>query len=150
MCRAERAAKQLKQKGLIEDYIIKTIKDGETVTPPLVIKKIKLKQNKEGTETLLIHSNRFFWPSVLFALEEDGPRLVILIPNATSLEKSQSKTTFKGDLIKAIRNQPQKKGNNVELILDLASDRKYEVTQNYDKNENTFNLIVRKKNSQKR
>ena len=147
---AETAAKQLKQQGLIKDYIIRAIKDGKAATSPLVIKQITLNQNKGDTETLQIYSNRFFWPSVLFALEEAGPRLVILIPNATAFEKNQSKTTFKGDLIKAIRNPPQKKGHDVELILDLASDRKYEVTQGFDKKENVFNLIVRIKKSQHR
>ncbi len=139
---AERDAKKLKQQGLIENYIIKTIKVGEEVNPPLVIKKITLNQDKGGTETLLIHSNRFFWPSVLFTLEEDIPRLVIHINNATTLEKSLSSPAFRGDLIKEIRNPLQQKGNHVKIILDLASDRKYEVTQQYDEAENIFNLVV--------
>ena len=139
---AERDAKKLKQQGLIENYIIKTIKVGEEVNPPLVIKKITLNQDKGGTETLLIHSNRFFWPSVLFTLEEDIPRLVIHINNTTTLEKSLSDPTLRGDLIKEIRNPPQQKGNNVRIILDLAPDRKYEVTQVFDKKDNIFNLVV--------
>ncbi len=139
---AERDAKKLKQQGFIENYIVKTIKVGEEVNPPLVIKKITLNQDKGGTETLLIHSNRFFWPSVLFTLEEDIPRLVIHINNTTTLEKSLSDPTFRGDLIKEIRNPPQQKGNNVRIILDLAPDRKYEVTQKYDEAENVFNLVV--------
>lgn len=138
---AEKAAQELKQHRVIEDYIIKTIQDGEAFSPPLVIKKITLNQNKRGTEKLLIHSTGFFWPSVLFSLEEDRPRLVIHIPNAVTFEKSLSKHSFKGDLIKAIRNPSQKKENNVDLILDLATDRKYEVTQNYDEAENIFSLI---------
>ena len=147
---AEKEAKILKQQGLIENYIIKTIKVGEEVNPPLVIKKITLNQDKGGTETLLIHSNRFFWPSVLFTLEEDIPRLVIHINNTTTLEKSLSDPTLRGDLIKEIRNPPQQKGNNVRIILDLAPDRKYEVTQKYDEAENIFNLMVGLKNSQQR
>ena len=139
---AERDAKKLKQQGFIENYIVKTIKVGEEVNPPLVIKKITLNQDKGGTETLLIHSNRFFWPSVLFTLEEDIPRLVIHINNTTTLEKSLSDPTLRGDLIKEIRNPPQQKGNNVRIILDLAPDRKYEVTQKYDETENVFNLVV--------
>jgi hypothetical protein len=139
---AERDAKELKQQGLIENFLIKKISVGEEVNPPLVIKKITLNQGKGGTEKLLIHSNRFFWPSVLFTLEEDIPRLVIHINNTRTLNKSLSDPTFRGDLIKEIRNPPQQKGDNVRIILDLAPDRKYEVTQKYDEVENIFNLVV--------
>jgi hypothetical protein len=113
---AEREAKKLRQQGLIENYIIKTIKVGEDENPPLLIKKITLNQDKGETETLLIHSNRFFWPSVRFALEEDIPRLVIQINNTTTFEKSFSDPAFRGDLIKEIRNPPQQKGNNVRIV----------------------------------
>jgi hypothetical protein len=145
---AEKEAKILKQQGLIENYIIKTIKVGKEVNPPLVIKKITLNQDEGGTETLLIHSNRFFWPSVRFALEEDIPRLVIQINNTTTFKKKFSDPAFRGDLIKKIRNPPQQNGNNVRIILDLVPDRKYKVTQVFDKKDNIFNLAVELKNGE--
>ena len=148
---AVREAIRLKQRGLINDYTIKIIKEEEErVSKPfvkktesrLVINKITLSQEREGTETLLIYANRFFWPSVRFFLEQEIPKLVIDINNAQSRGKILSDLTLHGDLIKVIRNPVQKKGEGVKIILALAADRTYEVTQQYDEAENVFNLIV--------
>jgi hypothetical protein len=152
---AEREAKRLKQRGLINDYTIKILYDAgdrpprtsrEKVDPKLVIKKITLSQEKGGTETLMIHSNRFFWPSVLFSLKEEIPELVIDIDNAETLGNIFSDPTLHGDLIKVIRNPVQKNGEGVKIILFLAADRNYEVTQKYDEAENIFNIVVGLKN----
>jgi hypothetical protein len=139
---AERKAKELRQQGLIENFMIKKISVGDEVNPPLVIKNIALNQDKGGAEKLLIHSNRFFWPLVRFELEEDIPRLIIHINNATTIEKSLTSPLFHGDLIKKIQNQNQPKQNKVKIVLDLASDKKYEVTQVFDKKDNIFNLAI--------
>lgn len=148
---AVREAIRLKQRGLINDYTIKILNEAEErVSKPsvektesrLVIKKITLSQKREGTETLLIYSNRFFWPSVRFFLEEEIPKLVIDINNAGALGKILSDPAIHGDLIKVINNPVQKKGEGVKIILTLAADRAYEVTQQYDEAEKVFNLIV--------
>ena len=148
---AEREAKRLKQLRLINDFTIKIISEaeahrsktpGEEAAPKLVINKITLSQGKGGTETLMVHSNRFFWPSVLFSLDEEIPTLAVEINNAESLGKILSDPTLHGDLIKVIRTPALKKGKGVKIILSLAADRAYEVTQTYDEAENIFNLIV--------
>jgi SPOR domain len=148
---AEREAKRLKQRRLIDDYTIIILSEAEErpsgttwekADPMLVIKKITLSQEKGGTETLMIHSNRFFWPSVLFSLGEEIPKLVIDIKNAETLGKILSDPTLHGNLIKAIRNPLQKNGKDVKIILSLAADRTYEVIQKYDEAENIFNIVV--------
>lgn len=142
---AEREARKLKQLGLVKDYIIKAIRDEEEATPTLVIQKITLNQEKGGTEILLIHSNRFFWPSVLFSLEEKIPRLTISINNATTLGKSLSDPALHGELIKGVRNPSQQKGEQVKIILDLAAGRKYEVKQVFNEMGNVYNLEIGEK-----
>ncbi|KPK24302.1 MAG: hypothetical protein AMK69_16350 [Nitrospira bacterium SG8_3] len=148
---AEREAKQLKRLGLIKDYAIKTLieaeeyplkKASQQTDPKLVIKKIILNQGVDGTETLSIQANGFFWPSVLFSLEEKPPRLVIHINKAMTLMKSNAMPSPTGELIKEIRNLSQPKEEKVVIILELGRDRKYGVTQKYDEAENIFNLIV--------
>ena len=121
----------------------------EKVEPRLIIDKITLKQEKGGTETLMIHSNRFFWPSVQFSLEEEIPKLVIDITKAETFEKLLSDPTLHRDLIKVIRSPVQKNRKGVKIILSLAADRTYEVTQKYDEAENIFNLIVGLKDLQR-
>lgn len=144
-------AKRLKHLGLIKDYAIKTINEEEEIplkeeskksNPKVVIEKIILNQGKDGTETLSIHSNEFFWPSVLFSLGDRPPRMVISINRATAPEANPSTPPFHGELIKGIRNLSQLKGEKVMIILELAGDKKYGITQQYDEAENIFNLIV--------
>ena len=156
--KAEREAKRLKKRRLIHDFTIKMIIEKkeqpseasrEKVEPRLIIDKIILKQGKGGTETLMIHSNRFFWPSVQFSLEEEIPKLVIDINKAETFEKLLSDPTLHGDLIKVIRSPVQKNRKGVKIILSLAADRTYEVTQKYDEAENIFNLIVGLKDLQR-
>ena len=155
---AEREAKRLKKLRLINEFTIKMISEtearppkaaGEKIDPKLVINGITLSQEKGGTETLMIHSNRFFWPSVQFSLEEEIPKLVIDINNAKTLGKLISDPGLHGDLIKVIRNPDQKDRNSVKIILSLAAGRAYEVTQKYDEAENIFNLVVELRDRQR-
>ena len=148
---AEREAKRLKQRRLINDFTIKIISEtegrppkalDERAAPKLVIDKITLSRGEGGTESLMIHSNRFFWPSVLFSLEEEIPKLVIDINNAETFGELLSDPGLHGDLIKVVRTPVQKNRNDIKVILSLAADRNYEVTQNYNEAENIFNLIV--------
>ncbi len=90
----------------------------------------------------MIHTNQSFWPSVHFALEEEIPRLIININSAKAFIEKMPDPAFRGELIKGIRNQYIQDKNHLEIILDLATGRKYKVTQVFNEKDNIFNLVV--------
>jgi len=148
---AEREARRLKKLGLVKDYTIRIL--GERAEAPsievtkkgdatLVIWEMTLNKEEGGAETLLIHSNQSFWPSVHFTLEAEIPRLIININGAKSVMESMPDSAFRGELIKGIRNQFIQDKDNLEIVLDLATGRDYKVTQKYDETENVFNLVI--------
>jgi len=148
---AEREARRLKKLGLVKDYIIRTLSEWKktpsnevtkTANTTLVIWEMTLNKEEGGAETLMIHSNQSFWPSVLFSLEEEIPRLIININSTKAFIEKMPDAAFRGELIKGIRNQYIQDKNNLEIILDLAPGRKYKVTQVFDKKDNIFNLAV--------
>jgi hypothetical protein len=151
---AEREARRLKKLGLVKDYTIRILRE-EAEVPSIDVKKkddaalviweMTLNKGEEGAETLLIHSNQSFWPSVHFALEGEIPRLIININGAKSVIEKMPDPAFPGELIKGIRNQFIQDKDNLEIILDLSTGRKYKVTQVFDKKDNIFNLIVGQK-----
>lgn len=148
---AEREARRLMKLGLVKDYTIRKLIELEEAPSKKIRKKndasfvitgMTLIKEKGGAETLLIHSNRSFWPVVHFALEEEIPRLVINIDHAKSVSNNMPDTAFQGELIKGVRNQFKQSEDNLKIILDLASDRKYEVTQVFNEVENIYKLKI--------
>jgi hypothetical protein len=117
--------------------------------PPLAIEDITFAIEKGIEEKVFIYSNRYFSPVVLFALQEERPRLVVEIKNTMTFPKGLSKIPIKGEWIEQVRIQHHPASKTLQIILDLQASENYDVTQVFNKAENIYTIKVIKKKDTK-
>ncbi|MDY7038705.1 MAG: AMIN domain-containing protein, partial [Thermodesulfobacteriota bacterium] len=118
----------------------------KSATGPVLIKNIQFRKAKNGAESVLVHSNRFFKPTV-FGLEGDNPygaslRMVIDIKNASYKKKGDSKINVTGKFIRRIRSSFNKNSLVCRIVLDLEPSNSYTADQIFLKDENIYILVV--------
>jgi hypothetical protein len=117
--------------------------------PPLAIEDITFAIEKGIEEKVFIYSNRYFNPVVLFALQEERPRLAVKIRNTVTFPKGLSKMPIKGEWIEQVSVQHHPATKTLQIILDLQASENYDVTQVFDKMENIYTIKVIKKKETK-
>ncbi|MDY7039103.1 MAG: DUF1566 domain-containing protein, partial [Thermodesulfobacteriota bacterium] len=105
------------------------------------IEDISFRKAKNGTDTVLVRSNRFFEPTI-FALEGKKPRLVIDIKNASYVRKNLPMMDIDGKMIKRIRSQFDDDFHILRIVLDLESSKGFMAKQSFHKDENLYSLEV--------
>jgi hypothetical protein len=131
----------------------KTQKNKKEVTKeedtPLAIEDITFALEKGIEEKVFIYSNRYFSPVVLFALQEERPRLAVEIKNTVTFPKGLSKIPIKGEWIEQVSIQHHPASKTLQIILDLHASENYDVTQVFNKAENIYAIKVQKKKDTK-
>jgi hypothetical protein len=115
----------------------------------LAIEDITFAIEKGIEEKVFIYSNRYFSPIVLFALQEERPRLAVEIKNTVTFPKGFSKMPIKGEWIEQVTIQHHPASKTLQIILDLQASENYEVTQDFNKAENVYAIKVIKKKETK-
>jgi hypothetical protein len=158
---AERVAEDLLARGLIAEYVIKILPQPEPSPPPapaeaspenrsereesLVITDITVELEEGSKESVLIHGNRRFTPTV-FGLEEDPPRLVVDIRGVRRFTKGVSRIPVGGAFIKQIRINLHHGSQTLRVVLDHhPSPDRYGVRQIFYEGENIFVVEVTRK-----
>lgn len=111
----------------------------------LVIRDITFKVVKGKKEIVYIHSNRYFSPSVLFALEDENPKLIIEVNNIIDFKKDNSSIPVSGELIKQIQPRYDKEHKVLTVILDLYGAKKHTITQAFNKAGNIYVIEIEEK-----
>lgn len=114
---------------------------GKKTELPLIIKDITFRPDKDGKESVFVHSNRFFEPLV-FALEGDRPRFVIDVRNTSEFRKDLSMIPVEGRLIEKIRTHHHRGTGTLRVVLDLYPSVEYQINQLYFKAQDIYALVV--------
>ena len=101
----------------------------------LAVKNITFDSGTDGTETVLIHLDRYAFPSVFFKLHSKPPQFVIELKNVTAFNPSQAVVPAKAEYIQKIRSQFDKGSRQLKLIVGLYPNKNYEVTQVFDRSQ---------------
>ena len=114
----------------------KTVK---AITPQLL--EISFDDSSNRGEMVLFHLNDFYPPTVS-ALEKGRPRVQCDFMEMGLGDAVQENIFANGKYVERIRTTKHKTPDKVQVILDLAPDRDYDLQQVFFKNDNLFVLIV--------
>ena len=147
---ARKQAKELRKKGVISEFLIREttgtrVSGHSSPEPTLTIEDVEFKVESGDKEVVLIRASRPFSPSV-FPLEEGHLRLVIDIADTLSYPKDLTELPVGGIFIEKIRMFYHREKKSLRIVLDLASSKSYKVHQFFFEKENTFAVVVERKN----
>ncbi len=108
--------------------------------PPQLI-DITFDDNSKKGEMVLFHLDDFHPPTVS-AVEKDTPRVFCDFMAMGLGAKVQKDISVKGKYVRRIHTTEHKKPDKVQVVLELAPDRDYDLQQVFFKNDNLFVLIV--------
>ena len=96
-------------------------------------------------EIVYFHSDRYFWPCVRFALEEEESRLVVEVDNVTGYGKGEAAIPVGGDHVKLIRPRYSRETKVLTVVLDLHEAGKHSITQGFNRAGNIYALRIGKR-----
>lgn len=112
--------------------ISELVENGDT---SLAVKNITFDSGTDGTETVLIHLDRYALPSVFFKLHGQPPQFVIELKNVAAFNPPQTIVPAKAEYIQKIRSQFDPDSRHLKVIVGLYPDKIYEVTQIFDRSQ---------------
>ncbi len=112
--------------------ISELVENGDT---SLAVKNITFDSGTDGTETVLIHLDRYALPAVFFKLHGQPPQFVIELKNVTAFNPPQAVVPAKAEYIQKIRSQFDPDSRHLKVTVGLYPDKIYEVTQIFDRSQ---------------
>lgn len=109
-----------------------------SVDSALEIKDITFQIKSGREERILLHMNRYFWPSVLHDFNTENPLLEIVLMPAHSISKKLDIIPVNGDWIRRVRTRYLENKKMLIVSLDLYPANHYTVAQHFNNAENYF------------
>jgi hypothetical protein len=113
----------------------------ETGEPPVEVKKITFRVAGDGKEMLFIEFDRFYTP-VISGIEGSEPRIILEIRNASPLGEDRAAIPAGGNFVRQIRSSRDAGTRAALIVLDMAPEKSYFVSQAFYKNGNVYSLEI--------
>ena len=120
------------------------LKNMETESLPVDVKNITFKVAGDGKELLFIEFDRFYTPTIS-GIEGKEPRIILEIKNASSLREDWAAINTGGNFIRQIRSSMDSQTRVVLIVLDMAPEKDYFVSQAFYQKENMYSLAISEK-----
>jgi hypothetical protein len=105
------------------------------------VKNITFKVAGDGKELLFIEFDRFYTPTIS-GIEGKEPRIILEIKNASSLREDWAVINTGGNFIRQIRSSMDSQTRVALIVLDMAPEKDYFVSQTFYKKENMYSLAI--------
>ena len=120
------------------------LKKMETENLSVEVKNITFKVAGDGKELLFIEFDRFYTPTIS-GIEGKEPRIILEIKNASSLREDWAAINAGGNFIRQIRSSMDSQTRAALIVLDMAPEKSYFVSQSFYKKENLYILEISEK-----
>jgi hypothetical protein len=117
------------------------LKKMETESLTVDVKDIAFKVTRDGKELLFIEFDRFYTPTIS-RIEGKQPRIIIEIKDASALKEEWSAINTAGNFIRKIRSRMDSQTRVARIVLDMAPEKDYEVSQAFYERENMYSLEI--------
>jgi hypothetical protein len=109
--------------------------------PSVDIKNVSFKMTEDGKEVLFITFNRFYMPAIT-TIQGEAPRILLSVPDTSSLKKDPAVITVKGTLVRDIRSEldPKTRVTRIELRMEPYKD--YFINPVFYEKENLYSLEI--------
>jgi hypothetical protein len=108
------------------------------------VRNITFKAAGDGKELLFIEFDRFYTPTIS-GIEGKEPRIILEIKNASSLRGDWAAIKTGGHFIRQIRSRMDSQTRAALIVLDMAPEMDYFVSQAFYKKENIYSLEISEK-----
>ncbi|MHB8909610.1 MAG: hypothetical protein ACYDAA_12115 [Syntrophales bacterium] len=113
----------------------------ETESLPVEVRRITFKVAGEGKELLLIEFDRFYTPAIS-GIEGNQPRIILEIKNASPFREERAAIDTGGNFIRRIRSSRDAETRAVRIVLDMAPEKSYFVSQAFYQKGNIYSLEI--------
>lgn len=134
---AEASEKILATNPLEDDQIVSP----ETTRDPPALVKVSYENTTNKKEMVLFRLNGFH-PPVIFAIEEEEPRIVCDFLDVNLGAKVRQLLNSDGEYIRRVRVAKHSNPNKVRVVLDLVANNNYDLKQVFFKEDNLFVVII--------
>lgn len=124
-----------------KDVPLKTM---DTESLSVNVKNITFKVAGDGKELLFIEFDRFYTPRIS-GIEGKELRIILEIKNASSLRKDWVAINTGGNFIRQIRCSMDSQTGTALIVLDMAPEKDYFVSQAFYQKENMYSLEISEK-----
>jgi uncharacterized protein YgiM (DUF1202 family) len=108
------------------------------------VKNIIFKVAGNGQELLFVEFDRFYTPTIS-GIEGKRHRIILEIKNASSIRGDLALINTGGNFIQQIRSSMDPENRRALIVLDMAPEKDYFVTQTFYKKDNMYSLAISEK-----
>jgi outer membrane protein assembly factor BamD (BamD/ComL family) len=121
------------------------LKKTETDNLSVDVKNITFKVAGNGKELLLIEFDRFYTPAI-FGIEGKEPLIILEMNNISLLREEWAAINTGGNFIRQIRTSMDSQTRSALIVLNMAPEKDYFVSQTFYQKENMYSLEISEKN----